>query len=112
MLGLQPDSRGLVKSEDNLKKALHRFVTQEAGPGQAVYGREDDGDEALYANWPFLNSVRSLIAFLRDLRWATWSGWQTRWLEGAIAQILADFECLRLRFLRVAFSLRSNLKLE
>jgi hypothetical protein len=37
MLGLQPDSRGLVKPEANLKKALHRFATEGAGPVQAVF---------------------------------------------------------------------------
>ena len=95
MLGLQPDSRGLVKSEAHLKKALHRFATEGARPVQAVYGREDDGDEVIYANWPFSEPVRSLIAFwlvrpdnIDDLHWASWSESQTQCLEGAIAQIL------------------------
>jgi hypothetical protein len=96
MVGIQPDSQELVQLEPGLTEALREFAAEGTGPVQAIYYREDDGDEVFYANWPLSEPVRSLIASwlirpddIRDFRWAGWQGWETKWLEGAIAQIIA-----------------------
>jgi hypothetical protein len=95
MAGFLPGASVIVSAKSKLSDALAEFALSGGGPVQALYCREDDGDEVFYSAWPLTEPVRQLIGSwlirpdeIRDFHWTGWRNWESRWLEGTIAELI------------------------
>jgi hypothetical protein len=96
IVGVDTTSAKILESGVDLANTLDRFAREGAGPIQALFSQEDDGDEVLFAAWPLAEPVRNLIASwivqrddIREFTVDRWRKWNGRYLDGLIAGIIS-----------------------